>query len=135
MRLRIIATVMASLLTMAVSGMALAADKAQPAKQTKVKRESVVTATATVQSIDLEKRIVTLMDAEEGNTFDLKVGPQARNLAQIEVGDMVTVKYYESIAYRLLKPGEKLSSALGPMGMPGNRGRGAGSLRSTTSAP
>jgi ABC-type Fe3+-hydroxamate transport system substrate-binding protein len=106
MKKRIIGTVMAALVTMAVAGMALAADKEQPAKQTRVERERVVTATATVQAVDLEKRVVTLKGAK-GNVFDLKVGPQARNLPQVKVGDTVTVKYYESIAYRLLKPGEK----------------------------
>ncbi len=42
----------------------------------------------------------------KGNLFDLKVGEQAKNLPQVKVGDQVVVKYYQSIAARVKKPGE-----------------------------
>jgi len=96
---------MVTLMALSAGSVAIAADKAPTTKRTEVKRERAVTATAIVQAIDLEKRIVTLKGAE-GKIYDLKVGPEARNLPQLKVGDEVTVKYFESIAYRLLKPGE-----------------------------
>jgi len=87
----------------AVTDKAPAAKKKR--KRTAVKKEQTTTVTATVQALDLEKRIVTLK-GPKGNIFDLKVGPQAKNLKQIQVGDEVVITYYESVAYRLLKPGE-----------------------------
>jgi hypothetical protein len=70
-----------------------------------VTKSAVVTATATVQAIDLEHRLVTLL-GEEGNTFVIVVGPQAKNLSQVKVGDIVQVAYYESVAVKVYKPGE-----------------------------
>ena len=97
------------MLALSIGGAALAEDKApaaNPATQKdSVKRERTVTATALVQAIDLDKRIVTLK-GPKGNVFDLKVGEEARNLPQVKIGDEVKVTYYESIAFRLLKPGE-----------------------------
>lgn len=104
----------AALCALAFGGMAVAeeqgtagaapAEKA-PAKKPSVKKERVSTVTATVQAIDLEKRVVTLQ-GPKGNLFDVKVGPQARNLPQVKVGDEVTVKYFESVAVKVFKPGE-----------------------------
>ncbi|MBN1548455.1 MAG: hypothetical protein JW902_17530 [Syntrophaceae bacterium] len=61
-------------------------------------------ATATVADIDLGKRIVTL-ENEEGDVRDFKVGEEVVNLPQVKVGDIVTVKFYESIAVEVVKPG------------------------------
>jgi len=111
---KMFAVLVAALLALSVGGMAIAEEMSPgdpaPAQKTKrkrtsVKKERVTTATATVQAIDLDKRIVTLK-GPAGKVFDVKVGPQAKNLPQVKVGDEVTVKYYESVAYRLLKPGE-----------------------------
>jgi len=66
--------------------------------------ESQVTATATVQKIDLAKRDVTLKGAD-GKVFTIHAGEEVRNLAQVKVGDTVTATYYESIAYEVHKPG------------------------------
>jgi hypothetical protein len=91
---------------LSISGLVFAGEKA-PAmeKPLSVKKERLVTATATVEAIDLQKRVVTLK-GPEGNVFDVTVGKEARNLPQVKVGDLVKVKYYESIALRLVKPGE-----------------------------
>jgi hypothetical protein len=83
------------------------------AKESKEKKESakpsgmkerVVEVVATVEAIDLNKRIVTLK-GPQGNVFDLKVGEKAKNLPQVKVGDQVKVKYYESLAFEVKKPG------------------------------
>jgi len=77
-----------------------------PAKaKSEVKRERVVTRTGTVEAVDMAKRMVTIK-GEKGRTIDLKVGEEAKNLDQVKVGDKVVAKYYESIAFRLKKPGE-----------------------------
>jgi Cu/Ag efflux protein CusF len=98
--------VVAVLFGLSFSGLVFAAEQA-PAKEKplSVKKEKVVSATATVEAIDLQKRVVTLK-GPKGNVFDVTVGEEARNLPQVKVGDQVVVKYYESIALRLVKPGE-----------------------------
>jgi Cu/Ag efflux protein CusF len=67
------------------------------------------TVTATVQAVDLEKRIVTLK-GPEGRVFDLKVGPEARNLPQVKPGDIVVAKYFEAVAVEVKKGGVGLRS-------------------------
>lgn len=77
-----------------------------PAKaKTEVKRENVVTLTGTVEAVDLAKRVVTIKGSK-GRTVELKVGEEAKNLDQVKAGDKVVAKYYESIAFRMKKPGE-----------------------------
>ncbi len=68
-------------------------------------REQTVTATATVERVDLPNRLVTIRKAD-GERTTVRVGDQARNLAQVKRGDRVVVVYYESIAFQVLKPGE-----------------------------
>jgi hypothetical protein len=70
-----------------------------------VAREDVVTATATVEDIDVESRIVTLRDPE-GNTTTLRVDDSVRNLAQVRRDDAVVVQYREAMVVRVKKPGE-----------------------------
>lgn len=94
-----------------ISGLVVAGEKAPATeKPLSVKKEQLVTATATVEAIDLQKRVVTLK-GPKGNVFDVTVGEEARNLPQVKVGDQVKVKYYESIALRLVKPGEGVAGA------------------------
>jgi len=77
---------------------------ASSTQKPKTVKERVVTKTATVEAIDLKTRIVTLKD-KDGNVADLKVSERAKNLPQVKVGDQVTTKYYESIAFELADPG------------------------------
>lgn len=86
---KLLAVTIAALFALSAGGAAMAEEKA-PAKKPYVKRERTVTATATVEAIDLEKRVVTLK-GQEGNVFDVAVGREARNLPQLKVGDEVTV--------------------------------------------
>ncbi len=98
--------VVAVLFGFSLSGVVFAGEQAPATeKPLSVKKEKVVTATATVEAIDLQKRVVTLK-GPKGDVFDVTVSEQARNLPQVKVGDLVKVKYHESLALRLVKPGE-----------------------------
>jgi len=78
--------------------------------QPKVLKENMKTVTATVESIDLATRAVTLK-GPDGKVMGLKVGEEVKNLPQVKVGDKVTVTYYESIAAQIIKPGTGPASA------------------------
>lgn len=110
--------------------------KATPQKPS-VTKEATVTATATVQAIDLKNRLVTLKDPE-GNTFDIMVGEEAKNLPQVKVGDIVTVSYYESVAVNVYKPGEAPSgigeAAVVASAKPGQKPKGVAASQVTVTA-
>lgn len=55
---------------------------------------------ATVTGVDMDTREVTLKDAD-GNETVLQVGPQARNLPQVEVGDTVIAEYYSGLVFQV----------------------------------
>jgi hypothetical protein len=89
---------------MATGAFAQATKGAAPSERPKVVKERAAVMTATVEGIDLEKRLVTLK-GPKGETRTIKVGEEARNLPQVKVGDLVTVKFYESMAVEVIKPG------------------------------
>jgi hypothetical protein len=60
---------------------------------------------ATIESIDLAKRKLTLKDAE-GDLHTMKVSDEVRNLDQVKKGDEVVAGYYRSTAISVNKPGE-----------------------------
>ena len=66
--------------------------------------EGAATATAIVEKIDVAKRLVTLRKAD-GQLTELQVDESVKNLPQVKKGDRVVVKYYESLAYEVNKPG------------------------------
>jgi hypothetical protein len=61
----------------------------------------IITVAATVQKIDEEKVTVTLKDAQ-GNTFDVKAGPNV-DLNRLKVGDGVDATYYQELAVAISK--------------------------------
>lgn len=65
----------------------------------------VVTAQATVEAIDQRSRMVTLRRSN-GERLRFRVSDDVKNLAQVKRGDLVNVRYYESVALRLHRPGE-----------------------------
>lgn len=81
-----------------------AAAAAAPARSG-IAAEEAVTVSATVESIDHATRMVTLR-GPEGKTINFRAGPEVRNLAQVQQGDVVQVAYYESLAWHVRKPGE-----------------------------
>lgn len=106
--------VLASILcAVSFAAVAVAADEkpaaekkpAAEGKKPSVKKERTTLATATVESIDLKSRNVTLKDVN-GKLYDIVAGPEVKNLAQVNVGDLVEITYYESIAVKVFKPGE-----------------------------
>ena len=67
--------------------------------------ESTQTVTATVEKIDLKKRLVTLK-GPDGKSVTIEVDERVKNLPQVKKGDQVTATYYESAAYEVKKPGQ-----------------------------
>jgi hypothetical protein len=80
-------------------------------KELAVEKSRVVTVTATVEALDLANRMVTLR-GPEGNTITFRVDETVKNLPQVEVGDEVVVRYYQSVAVRMAKPGESQGEAV-----------------------
>jgi len=70
-----------------------------------VTRDALIQRTATVESINLPSRLVTLR-GEDGGSFTVVVDPAVRNLDQVKEGDKVVVSFYESLAAEVKKPGE-----------------------------
>jgi hypothetical protein len=64
----------------------------------------VITAAATVDSIDKKEGKATLKDAQ-GHTFEIKAGPQV-NLDRLNVGDKVMATYYAEVAVAIGKAGQ-----------------------------
>lgn len=95
-----ISTLAACALTLGLGSPAKAAD------ETSRSVEQLVTITAKVEKIDLAKREVTLK-GPLGNVATLEVGPEAKRLNEIKVGDDVTVDYYIGIAAELRTPTEE----------------------------
>jgi Cu/Ag efflux protein CusF len=80
---------------------------AQAADMAGIAHTESVSARATVKTVDLSTRTVTL-ETSGGNTIVLKVGEQVRNLPQVRPGDTVVAHYYTSSAYVLAPSGTKL---------------------------
>lgn len=68
-----------------------------------VEDEVLVSVTARVQAVDVDKRELTLK-GPLGNVETLRVDPAVKRLNEVKVGDDVTAKYYVSIAGELREP-------------------------------
>src|SRR6476646_3583509 len=64
--------------------------------------EQTISTEATVESINKDKREVTLKQAD-GSKTTIKVPEAVRNLDQVKVGDKLKVKYSEAIALGIRK--------------------------------
>lgn len=62
----------------------------------------LTTGTATVQTIDLESRMVTLKESD-GRLLTIHAGPQVVNLPQVKPGDRVNVSRHEAVAIDVTK--------------------------------
>jgi Cu/Ag efflux protein CusF len=70
--------------------------------------EDLLVVTSIVEKVDLKTREVSLR-GEDNRLETIKVGPDARNLEQLKVGDRVTLKYYQALAIFIAPPGEQPS--------------------------
>ncbi|SRR3954470_17355607 len=70
-----------------------------------VEDEVLISVTATVQDLDLEKRELTLKGSL-GDVTTVTVDKAVKRLNEVKVGDEVTAKYYLSIAADLREPTE-----------------------------
>jgi hypothetical protein len=85
------------------------AARAAGPKPTVVHRQ-LVTITATIVTVDLRQRLVTLR-GPAGNTVAVWVDPSVTTLSAVKPGDRVAVRYYRSLLIKARKavPGEKLA--------------------------
>ncbi len=95
--------------------------------------EVLVTLTAKVESMDLEKRELTLK-GPLGDVVTVTVEKAVKRLDEVKPGDEVTAKYYVSVAAELREPtaAEKQSPIMivaGEARAPKSASPGAGSLR------
>ncbi|MEJ8827376.1 hypothetical protein WKW80_36265 [Variovorax humicola] len=66
-----------------------------------------VKVTGTVESVDLQKRRVSIKGSH-GKVQSLELGPDVRNLKQVKVGDRVVVRYAQALTLTLMKDGKEL---------------------------
>jgi hypothetical protein len=93
------------LLVLALSLNVGACTKATPEKELNIERANVVQVVATVEKVDLKKRMVTIR-GPEGNVRTFRAGKEVVNLPQVRVGDKVVLDYIEALSVRMAKPGE-----------------------------
>jgi Cu/Ag efflux protein CusF len=93
-----------------------------------------ISASATVEAIDLEKRIVVLR-RENGTTVTVQVDERVKNLPQVRVGDRVQVNYREAVAFQVKPAGETTPSVSMKEGLttarPGEKPAGVGTQEVT----
>ena len=62
-----------------------------------------VVLTARIEAIDHDARELTLVDGS-GNSETVQLGPEIEDFDRFKVGDTVTFRYYESVAFAIRKP-------------------------------
>ena len=81
---------------------AAAAESSEPAQTTVAE---LVSMTGEITALDPATRAITIR-GPLGGEVDAEVSKDVKNLAQVKVGDMVSVAYYQSIALSATKKGE-----------------------------
>ena len=72
---------------------------------------SITTMEATVTTINQSTREVTLQGAD-GNSVSFIADDDVKNLAQVEVGDKLTVEYLEGVSIQVLGPEAEVSAVV-----------------------
>src|SRR5574341_1006286 len=73
--------------------------------QKPVTQTEALEVTTKIEAIDRTARRVTLKD-KDGDMETIYCGPEVKRFDELKVGDTVTSRYYESIAYAIRKPGQ-----------------------------
>lgn len=76
--------------------------------------EGIEEISATVEAIDVGTRMISLA-APNGEKVTVQVAPDVRNLAQVEVGDRVVARYYESLGAELRRRGDGSGETQAPV--------------------
>ena len=92
---------LAILVAAALAATAFAQDKKAPDAKGVVAGE-VTRVVSTVEAVDQATRVVTLK-GKDGKTVTFVAGPEVKNLAQVQKGDVVTMDYIEAVALKLNK--------------------------------
>src|SRR3954464_1162121 len=61
--------------------------------------------TTKIEAIDHDGRLITLKD-KDGAMQTIYAGPEVKRFDELKVGDTVTFRYYESVAFVIRKPGQ-----------------------------
>jgi Cu/Ag efflux protein CusF len=61
--------------------------------------------TTKIEAIDHDGRLITLKD-KNGDMQTIYAGPEVKRFDELKVGDTVTFRYYESVAFVIRKPGQ-----------------------------
>lgn len=69
-------------------------------------KETLITTSATVESVDQKSRLVSLKDNADGTSFQVVAGPEIRNLPQLAAGDQVQVDYYSATTVSMASPSD-----------------------------
>jgi hypothetical protein len=67
-------------------------------------QETLLTATATIESVDATSREVVLRDDADGATFTVVAGPEVRNFDQLAAGDRVQMDFYQATTLSMASP-------------------------------
>jgi hypothetical protein len=94
-----------AILALLAAVLAVPARAAQGAAPSQTTLHETLTATLEVVAVDPVKRHLTLR-GPLGGEITGEVEEEVKNLAQVKVGDMVSVSYHSSIALSAAKPGE-----------------------------
>ena len=76
--------------------------------QTVTKGKPPVTETMTIQQIDATSRLITFRNAK-GEESTIYAGPDVKRFAELKVGQMVKISYYESTVYTVARADQKTS--------------------------
>lgn len=86
---------------------------------------------ATVMAVDADSRILVLR-GPAGNESGFRVGPEVRNLTQVEVGDILRVSYYTGFVFSMAEPGNAGADAAMAAGRADEGDRPAAMVGATT---
>ena len=96
--------IVASTIGMLLMGLLAAACATKPPEPVDLRQ--VQTLSAKVEAVDLERRLVALR-AANGRAATVEVGPNVRNLSEVNPGDHVVVDYYNALAAQLRTKDER----------------------------
>jgi len=104
MRLSILFAAVVSTLALALPAFAQSSGAAVTSAPGKVGVTQTVDVSATITAIDKSSRTITLK-GPKGDELKIEAGPEVKNFDQLKVGDVVDIRYRETLALELKKGG------------------------------